>query len=41
MRRARWAIVSLLVLALIAFGSYTWTNVLLNSMLTYRSSAGE
>lgn len=37
MGRARWIIVSLVALALIAYGSYTWTNALLDSMFAYRS----
>ncbi len=37
MGRARWIVVSLLVLALVAYGSYTWTNALLDSMFAYRS----
>lgn len=37
MSRARWIILSIIVLALIAYGSYTWTNALLDSMFGYRS----
>ena len=37
MLRARWIILSIIVLALIAYGSYTWTNALLDSMFAYRS----
>jgi hypothetical protein len=37
MLRARWIALSVIVLALIAYGSYTWTNALLDSMFAYRS----
>ena len=37
MSRARWIILSVVLLVLIAYGSYTWTNVLLDSMSAYRS----
>jgi len=37
MLRARWIVLSVIVLALIAYGSYTWTNALLDSMFAYRS----
>ena len=37
MSRARWIILSAVLLVLIAYGSYTWTNVLLDSMFAYRS----
>jgi hypothetical protein len=37
MSRARWILLSVIVLALIAYGSYLWTNALLDSMSTYRS----
>jgi hypothetical protein len=37
MSRARWIILSIILLALIAYGSYTWTNALLDSMFAYRS----
>ena len=37
MLRARWILLSVIVLALIAYGSYTWTNALLDSMFAYRS----
>jgi hypothetical protein len=37
MSRIRWMILSIVLLALIAYGSYTWTNALLDSMFAYRS----
>jgi hypothetical protein len=37
MQRARWVVLSLIALALIAYGSYTWTNALLDSLFAYRS----
>jgi hypothetical protein len=37
MLRARWIVLSLIALVLIAYGSYTWTNTLLDSMFGYRS----
>jgi len=37
MLRARWIVLSVIVLALIAYGAYTWTNALLDSMFAYRS----
>ncbi len=37
MSRARWILLSVIVLALIAYGSYLWTNALLDSMFAYRS----
>ena len=37
MSRARWILLSVIVLALIAYGSYRWTNALLDSMFAYRS----
>ena len=37
MLRARWIILSIAVLLVIAFVSYTWTNALLDSMFAYRS----
>ena len=37
MQRTRWVVLSLLALVLIAYGSYTWTNALLDSMFAYRS----
>ena len=37
MLRARWIILSIVVLLVVAFASYTWTNALLDSMFAYRS----
>jgi Type I phosphodiesterase / nucleotide pyrophosphatase len=37
MLRARWIVLSIIVLVLVAYGSYTWTNALLDSMYAYRS----
>ena len=37
MLRARWIVLSVIVLVLVAYGSYTWTNALLDSMYAYRS----
>jgi hypothetical protein len=37
MSRARWIILSLILLLVIAYVSYTWTNVLLDSLFAYRS----
>jgi hypothetical protein len=37
MLRARWIVSSIIVLVLVAYGSYTWTNALLDSMYAYRS----
>lgn len=37
MLRARWIVLSVIVLASIAYGAYTWTNALLDSMFAYRS----
>jgi hypothetical protein len=37
MLRARWIVLSAIVLILVAYGSYTWTNALLASMFAYRS----
>jgi hypothetical protein len=37
MSRTRWIILSIVLLALIAYGSYAWTNALLDSMFAYRS----
>ncbi len=37
MLRVRWIVLSVIVLALVAYGSYTWANALLDSMFAYRS----
>jgi Type I phosphodiesterase / nucleotide pyrophosphatase len=37
MSRVRWIVLSIIVLALIAYGSFTWVNALLDSMFAYRS----
>ncbi len=37
MFRARWVVLSIITLVLIAYGSFTWVNSLLDSILAYRS----